>query len=109
MSFLEYKRSERNARRRRVLQAPAARAALAEIKAHDALAVFDEFVALLPGGNAEPTKEARQRQLDALPLQHGDGMRGRHVATDAARLPGSAADPERHPGGPLPDSQGPSW
>lgn len=53
-------------------QAAAAREALAEINAGNALTVFDEFSALLPGGRAALTRDARQEQLDAIASEYGE-------------------------------------
>ncbi len=52
--------------------AAVARGALATVGAGGALAVFDEFLALLPGGQAASTGETRQQQLDELAARYGE-------------------------------------
>jgi hypothetical protein len=51
--------------------AAVAREALAAVGASGALVVLEEFLALLPGGQAAATQDERQQQLDELSARHG--------------------------------------
>jgi hypothetical protein len=56
--------------------AEAAREALVVLEASLTLAVFNEFLARLPGGHASKSRDAREAQLEELVAQRGDVDRG---------------------------------